>query len=77
MTYTLLKGKQTVETEYRLGAICYNLKKSLSVLGWKRLKASLAKLVSHILSQIWLYLGQFKGFYSEIEDCLALKIITR
>ena len=50
MTYTLLKGKESVATEYRLAAICTNLCRSLSVLGGAELKKRLRALILAILA---------------------------
>ena len=44
LTYTLVRGKQNVETEFRIAAISYNLLRSVRLLGWDDLKKRLKKL---------------------------------
>ena len=44
MDHTLVKGRQNVETEYRLAAVCYNLTRVVSIIGIDRLKKKLEKL---------------------------------
>ena len=60
LTYTLLRGKEKVETEYRLAAICYNLSRSMSILGLAGLKERLSTLLMLILNQIWLKISRIK-----------------
>lgn len=43
MDYTLVKGREKVETEYRISAICYNLTRLVSIKGIKWLKKELEK----------------------------------
>ena len=52
MTYTLLKGSQQVETEYRLSAICYNLLRAIHILGAEKLR----KLLSAFLITCYAFL---------------------
>ena len=44
MDHNVVKGKQNVETEYRLAAICYNLTRVVSIIGIEKLKMKLKKL---------------------------------
>jgi transposase len=50
--YTLLKGKENVETEFRLAAICYNLNRSMSILGIHALKARLLALICTFIDDL-------------------------
>jgi hypothetical protein len=59
MTHTVVKGKEKVETEYRITAICYNLLRSLSILGEKHLKKRLQALVAPIVGAIRLVLSLY------------------
>jgi hypothetical protein len=45
MTYTLLKGNLKVETEYRITAICYNLLRTIHILGTEKLRKALSALL--------------------------------
>ena len=56
MDHTLVKGRQNVETEYRIAAICYNLTRVVSVLGLARLKKKLKKLQEVLLLSFLQYL---------------------
>lgn len=56
MDYTLLKGKEKVITEYRLAALAYNLRRSLSILGLEELKRRLKALIFTIFS-LWCILN--------------------
>ena len=44
LTYTLVRGKQNVETEFRIATIPYNLQRAVRLLGWDDLKKRLKKL---------------------------------
>ncbi len=54
MTHAVVKGKAKVETEYRLAALCYNLVRSLSILGETVLKKHLETLIVLIVRAIGL-----------------------
>jgi len=60
LTHTLVKGTKNVETEYRLAAICYNLKRSLSILGPQALKERLAYLFSVLLAFISIVFARYE-----------------
>ena len=45
MDYTILKGRQRVETEYRIAAISYNLLRTIQIKGLKWLKKRLKKAI--------------------------------
>jgi len=45
LSYTLVRGRQKVENEYRLAPICYNLNRSVSILGMERVKEELKRLI--------------------------------
>ncbi len=49
-TYTLLKTKEKVETEFSLIFLCYNLRRVMSILGQDGLKKALKVLISLILT---------------------------
>jgi transposase len=49
MTHVMVRGRKNVETEYRLAAICYNLQRSLSILGHDTLIKRLETLIRTIL----------------------------
>ena len=53
MDHTLVKGRQNVETEYRLAAICYNLTRVVSLIGIERLKKRLKRLQKSLFSPIF------------------------
>jgi hypothetical protein len=60
MDYTLVKGREKVETEYRLAAITYNLTRVVSIIGLERVKKELKKLQNHLfklIQRLWIYIG--------------------
>ena len=60
MEYTLVKGREEVETEYRLAAITYNLTRVVSVFGLERVKKELKKLQNRLFDlflHLWSYMG--------------------
>ena len=50
LDHTLVKGKEKVITEYRIAALAYNLRRSVSTLGLKELKKRLKALIFIIFS---------------------------
>lgn len=56
LDHTLLKGREKVITEYRIAALAYNLRRSLSILGWEGIKKRLNALVFVIFS-IWRFIS--------------------
>lgn len=59
MDHTLVKGRQNVETEYRIAALCYNLTRLVSIVGIEGLRKKLEKvqkglfeLILHLCSWI-------------------------
>ena len=51
-TYTLLKSKEKVETEFSIIFLCYNLKRVMSILGLEGLKKALKGLLLRFL-MVW------------------------
>lgn len=45
ISYTLLKGRKKVETEFTIAAICYNLTRAVKILGVEEIKNELKKLL--------------------------------
>lgn len=62
MSYTLLKGREKVETEFRIAAIAYNLMRAVSILGIEEVKRGLKSALSKGLSLFYAleYIGQLK-----------------
>ncbi len=67
MDHTLVKGRQKVETEYRLAAICYNLTRVVSLLGIEGLKKRLIKLQKGLFLSILGLPGTMKRY---ITNCI-------
>ena len=57
MTYSLLKGKQKVGTEFRLAALAYNLLRTRTILGIDDLRKRLQALLALILPYLRAILG--------------------
>lgn len=55
MDHTLVRGRENVETEYRIAAICYNLTRVVSLLGIEGLKKRLKRLQKSLFSAIFLF----------------------
>ncbi len=66
MSYTLLKGREKIETEFRLAAIMYNLTRSVSILGIEEVKNRLKKAISFILN-----------IYEALKIVMMIKIQSR
>lgn len=69
MTHSVVKGKQKVEAEYRLTAICYNLLRSLSILGLEKLKMN-------IKTSLAAYMTAIRSFLSCLERLFASQSLT-
>ena len=64
MTHSVVKGKQKVEAEYRLTAICYNLLRSLSILGLEKLKIEMKSLIAAYMGAIGAFLSCFEELFA-------------
>ena len=74
MDHTLVKGRQNVETEYRLAAICYNLTRVVSIIGIERFKKRLEKLQKGLFSLIFRYTSTTVSYAIRYIEILRTKL---
>lgn len=73
MDYTIVKGRQNVETEYRIAAICYNLTRAVSIIGMNGLKKKLKRLQNGFIRSIPCLVNTIKVDMIRIRNIVNLK----
>mgnify|MGYP006073017303 CR=1 FL=1 len=71
-TFTLMKGKVHVLTEVNILMICYNLRRMISIYGFKNLKSLLKELLPSFFDYIWFVLSLFRAFYFSLKGIYFL-----
>ncbi len=74
MTHSVVKGKQKVEAEYRLTAICYNLMRSLSILGLEKLKMNIKTSLAAYMAAIRSFLSCFERLFTSQSLTFIMKL---